>query len=243
MISPLDHSPFMDPQREDETKDVVSSYVVTPPRQLSGYKIFQKATTLPFVSTNIHLAGGRTLQHYHVHPFIFLSLILFFVLYIVKFFSLYFHNVAIQQALIKQGEPRSCITSRSDYAFKPDSDHHLPSLSDAVVAFWDVVGYSKRSTECEDWYRRTTEWNIPDPSNVAWLVLTSSITQPIQILVDGLSSAIESFFSRQSMLVTLLLFALTAYVLKLMYLQKHRDANVNLYRSGYPIDQYVFYGK
>jgi hypothetical protein len=101
-------------------------------------------------------------------------------------------------------------------------DDHIPSFHDAVGAFWDLVGYKQRSTECEEWHRKVNEWNIPDPSDIAVLVITSAFTQPVYYVVDSMSITMESFFSRQSVLVTILIFMFVAYVIKLL-LTQHKD--------------------
>lgn len=177
------------------------------------------------------------MHHYNIHPLVIVSVVLFLIAYVTKFVALYSHNFAIQQAYIQQGEPFSCFELRPTHAINPSqSDNAIPSFGDASKAFWSLFVADRRSHECEEWHRKVTEWNVPDPSDVAWLVVTSMFTQPFSYLVNAFSLSIENFFSRQSMLVTVLIFALVAYILKLTYTKE-----VPVYKPIYYTDQFVMY--
>jgi hypothetical protein len=153
---------------------------------------------------------------------------------------MYFHNLAAQTALIQHGEPISCIKERTYHNFNNREETSLPSAHDAFGALWDMIGYTKRSTECEEWYKKINEWNIPDPSDVAWLVVTSTFTQPISFLVDALSLSIETFFNRQSILVTVLIFVLTGYIMKLIYTSHVPHST---YFPNYTLNDFNVYSK
>jgi hypothetical protein len=187
---------------------------------------------LPTSSINSHTLGGKAYGYYiHLHPLLFLFVAAFLVLYVIKFVRVYFHNLSVQNALLQQGEPFSCFERSTSSSSSVDLHHnHLPSFTDAVGAFWKLIGYKQMSSECEEWHRRVSEWNIPDPGDIGLLVVTSFFTQPVYYVMDAVSLTIETFFSRQSVLVTVLIFLFVSYALKLFVMRhnfQHDIMNMN----------------
>lgn len=251
MLQEIEPSPYLFQHKysKDEIDQMSRTWTDTDPvctdesiisRSMSTTKGILHSNLLPTWSQNSHLHGGKILHYYYVHPLLIILTIVFLVAYFTKFIGMYFHNLAAQTALIQHGEPISCMKERTYHTFNNRDETSLPSAHDAFGALWDMIGYSKRSTECEEWYKKINEWNIPDPSDVAWLVITSTFTQPISFLVDALSLSIETFFNRQSILVTILIFILTGYILKLIFTSKLPR---NMYVPHYILDDLKMYSK
>jgi hypothetical protein len=208
----------------------MSLSLVHPDRQgyeeehLQPFPIKARNNILPTYSVNSHLIGGKTYGSYiRLHPILFVLLVAFFVLYVIKFTRTYFHNLSVQTALLHQGEPFSCFERSAEMVRHQD---HIPSFGDAMGAFWRLVGYKQLSSECEEWHKRVNEWNIPDPGDIALLVVTSFFTQPVYYTMDAMSMTIETFFSRQSFLVTILIFLFVAYAMKLLVTSYHIDRSI-----------------